>query len=361
MGSGQAHPFGRSRQMIDVMETMKPCLQYGKACRPTKGEDRVFTLELAGGRALLVGVADGLSSANGGVAAEWIEQTMHDIAIAASQEIFSARELFQRVADALTGAEHAPEARDSLSTLSCGICELKYEGDAPVLHFDFFGVGDSPIWRVAPLAPPGELKFQANVVYDSPTPREQGLVYSFVNLLDRKIEGRPHFGSVELAEDELLVVASDGVPEWRIFGEDQDPKHNGDSPRLIDRLFEAPSITDALLKETLLEYDRRGMLIDDDASIAVVRWRYPREVPSESEEERVAEPAREDVRSAVAPEPIVSAAPAHAAAPAASSTGQTKGPAAQTRDVQRKQNPRPRNRSTSARNTRKGRGRPDRK
>jgi hypothetical protein len=287
---------------MDMIETTKPCLQFGKACRPTKGEDRVFVFELAGGRALLVGVADGLSSENGGAAAGWIERTMHDVANASGGGIPGARELFKCVADALVTAEHPASATDSLSTLSCGICQLKHVGDALVLHFDFFGVGDSPIWRVVPLIPAGELGFQASVVYDSPTPREQGLVYSFVSLLDRKIEGRPHFGSVELAEDELLVLASDGVPEWRIFGEDQDPKYSTDSPKLIDRLFEAPSITDTLLKEILFEYDRKSMLVDDDASIAVVRWRYPRTMNVEADNKTPGELGREGLLSKVEPE-----------------------------------------------------------
>jgi hypothetical protein len=273
--------------MTRNIKAPKPTLQWAKACRPTRGEDRVFTFPLAGRRALLVGVADGVSSANGRYAAEWIEQTMRDVANTAKGRVLGARKLFRIVSDALVVSDVLPitETMDSLSTLSCGICRLRDDDGSPILRFEFFAVGDSPIWRFTRLVPPREPSFQASVVYDSPTPREQGLVYSFVSLLNRRIEGRPHFGAVELAEGEMLLVASDGVPEWRIFGEDQDPKYSSDSPKLIDRLLSAESITDELLEKALLEYDRRGMLIDDDASIAVVRWAYQRQTPIEPETE----------------------------------------------------------------------------
>lgn len=260
--------------MSDPSQTV-PSLQFGKACRPQRGEDRVFAFELVSRRGLLVGVADGVSSANGEAAARWIEQTMEKFAASAEKCTgASAHDLFKFVNAELADLAPSVRATGSLSTLSCGICELKTIADATVLHFEFFAVGDSPVWRVAPLANGGDLRFQASVVYESPTPREAGLVYSFVSLQAGKIEGRPHFGSVDLAEDELLILATDGVPEWRIFGEDQDPGDSADSPKLVDRLLTSPSIDDALLDEILIAYDQQKMLVDDDASIAVVRWRH---------------------------------------------------------------------------------------
>src|SRR5262245_3187443 len=109
---------------MSVSEAMEPCLEFGKACRPTRGEDRVFGYELAGGPGLLVGVADGLSSANGRAAAEWIEQTMRALA-SGGKEIHSAHKLFNRFCDALSTGAHPAGVVDSLSTLSCGICQLK--------------------------------------------------------------------------------------------------------------------------------------------------------------------------------------------------------------------------------------------
>lgn len=347
--------------MTNSAETITPRLQYGKACRPTRGEDRVFAFELAGGRALLIGVADGLSSENGRAAAEWIETTMHNIATNGDDKVLSARELFKRVTDELAHARDPAETVDSLSTLSCGICELRYTNDTvPILRFEFFAVGDSPIWRVAPIKPSGGLIFQANVVYDSPTPREQGLVYSFVSLLDRKIEGRPHFGSVELAEDELLVIASDGVPEWRIFGEDQDPKYNVESPKLIECVLGAPLISDELLRDTLFEYDRHGMLIDDDASIVVVRWRYPREVFVQPQEASTSRSTVADAVERMIAEPSGSSAISSCIeAPAVvspSGTLEREHSGVGVKEIKKKEYPVPRNRRT-AKGKRKGRSR----
>lgn len=274
-----------------------PRLQFGKACRPYKGEDRVFAFELANDGGLLVGVADGVSTADGDVAAGWIEKTMHEIASSAhGDKPPSARDVFKHVNEALARLDPSARTTDSLSTLSCGVCRIKNVDAAPVMHFDFFGVGDSPMWRVAPLVNGGDVRFQASVVYESPTPREEGMVYGFVSLKDRRIEGRPHFGSVDLAEDELLVLASDGVPEWQIFGADQDPAVSKTSPKLIDRVLDAQSLDDAMLNDLMLEYDRQKMLIDDDASIAVVRWRHVAEVGA------AADVVTRDITSEMAPD-----------------------------------------------------------
>ncbi len=250
-------------------------IQLAKASRPAegKGEDSVFCFRLNASDCFLMGVADGLSRANGGDAARWIEQTMEFISTEFGTEAMSARQLCDRFQELLQLASSGTRRPDSLSTLSCGIGRVEQHGDVYFIRFHFFGIGDSPIWRVTPYKPNDldELDFQASPVYGPPVPSEQGGVYSTVNLGQGKIDGTIHFGTVDINEGEILIVATDGLPESRIFYDDQDPNRNTRSPQLIGNLLRSKSFDDATLADAIAAYDSSQLLIDDDASLVVAR------------------------------------------------------------------------------------------
>ncbi len=246
-------------------------LQWGKACRPTKGQDRIFAHWLRDRHALLVGVADGVSSGDGETAATWLEEAIGRIAYNANHA-FNIHELFAQLKEELKKISPiVAKGTVSQSTLSCGICEAFPNDRICAFRFDFFAVGDSPIWRVARIANGGELHFQANVVYAGALPAEIGRLYSYVNVSAGEIIGNVHFGSVEIADDELLIVASDGIPEWQIFAHDQDEQHGADSPKLVELAFAETVLNDGFVKRVLSEYDAKRLLIDDDASIVLVK------------------------------------------------------------------------------------------
>jgi len=247
-------------------------LQWAQANLPArdKDEDAVFIHSLPAGGGLLVGVADGISAGNGRAASRWIAQTMAELAIEEGASRWDARQLFNRFAVRLASAAEASMLADSHSTLSCGIARALHAYPTPAFRFDFFGIGDSPIWRIVRPKTPN-FGFQASVVYASPVPSEISGLYSWVNLGRGRVEGQVHFGSVDLDQGELLIVSSDGVPESRVLIDDQDRDNNRGSPRLIDRLLRAAEIDDAMLLRILKDYDQQRMLVDDDASLAVVR------------------------------------------------------------------------------------------
>lgn len=248
-------------------------LQYAKANLPAygKGDDTVF-LHPLGEQALLLGVADGVSNASGGAAARWISTTMADLCTASGAETWTARELFARLLQRLEDhAAQSPTGNQSLSTLSCGIAR---PNSSDFLRFDFFGIGDSPIWRIF-RPTPSLLRFQASVAFGAPVPSECAAVYNFVDLAHGRVEGPVHFGSVDIQHGELLVVATDGVPETQVLFDDQDLP--GSSPQLLESLLAAPEINDEMLIRLLLGYNDRSLLIDDDASLAVVRFGQPAE------------------------------------------------------------------------------------
>jgi serine/threonine protein phosphatase PrpC len=247
-------------------------IQLAKASRPVdgKGEDCVFCFRFASSDTFLIGVADGISQANGGEAARWIEQAMLSISDEHGTEAMGIRQLFGRFQELLRAESNSKRYSDSSSTLSCGIGRLEKSGNANYIRFDFFGIGDSPIWRITSSSI-GGLTFQASPVYSPPVPSEQGNVYSSVNLRSGKIDGQIHFGSVQINEGELLVVATDGLPEFRVLYDDQDPDRCGPSPRLIERLLRSDFFDDQTLVDSIADYDKHRLLIDDDASLVVAR------------------------------------------------------------------------------------------
>lgn len=277
---------------------MVPNLQCAKACRPFKGkdDDRVFIYRVSLPNSFLMGVADGISTARGRAAACWIETTMGAIAEERGVEQLDARGLFDRFRNRLAEAAQATQLADSLSTLSCGVGRFIGSGASTYLRFDFFGIGDSPIWRVVPCRD-DTIVYQVSPVYSAPVPSALGTVYSWVNLGAGRIDGSVHFGSVDVNEGELLIVATDGLPESRMLFDDQDPERNGRSPRLIEQLLRSLEIDDNLLLELIRAYDVERLLIDDDASLAVARWSWPRELDSQvvgpSESAHQEEPATE--------------------------------------------------------------------
>ncbi len=252
-------------------------LQLAMACRPfkDKGEDRVFIHRLPYADSFLMGVADGISRANGGAAADWIEAAMDSIACEIGAEAVDARTLFDRFQAVLTKAAQASQLADSHSTLSCGVGRLVRSEKSAYLRFEFFGIGDSPIWRVMPCGK-GNVVFQVSPVYSPPIPSEQAGLYSSVNLSAGRVDGPVHFGSVDLNAGELLIVATDGLPESRVLFDDQDSDRSERSPKLIENLLRREQIiNDEVLLKAIEAYDSERLLIDDDASLAVARWRHP--------------------------------------------------------------------------------------
>lgn len=247
-------------------------IQLAKASRPVegKGEDSVFCFRFASSDTFLIGVADGISQANGGEAARWIEQAMLSLSEEPGTEAMGIRQLLDRFQEMLRTESNSKKYADSSSTLSCGIGRLEEFGNANYIRFDFFGIGDSPIWRITSSSI-GGLTFQASPVYSPPIPSEQGNVYSSVNLRSGEIDGLIHFGSVHINAGELLVVATDGLPESRVFYDDQDPSRCGSSPRLIEKLLGSDFFDDQTLVDSIAAYDKHRLLIDDDASLVVVR------------------------------------------------------------------------------------------
>jgi hypothetical protein len=245
-------------------------LQCAKANLPAhyKDEDTVFVHRLPDENGWLLGVADGISNANGREAAQWIAQTMAELAQEPDSRTWDARGLFDRFCERLSVAAGSGRLADSHSTLSCGIARCKLDASTPFVRVEFFGIGDSPIWRVVPTSVSG-LKYQASVAYGPPVPSELSGLYSWVNLGHGRVHGSVHFGSVDIQEGELLIIATDGVPESRVLIQDQD--EGGESPRLIERLLYSAEIDDSMLQLLLQGYDDRRLLIDDDASLAVLR------------------------------------------------------------------------------------------
>jgi len=184
--------------------------------------------------------------------------------------------------DALSTTLQRDQARGGLpnshTTVTCGIVTLTYNCDH--LRFDFFAVGDSPVWKIVPARGEG-LNFQAFTVYMGPVPAHQSHVYATVDLQAGSIQGSVYFGSVEIGPGESLIVASDGIPDTRIIWDDQDPKRNRTSPKLGLRLLNPKPLDNNVLAGILKAYDQRGLLIDDDASLIVVRALVNRQAESE--------------------------------------------------------------------------------
>jgi hypothetical protein len=248
-------------------------IEISKSCRlvKSKGHDRVLAIAVSGqANTYIVAVADGLTSEDGGEAAQWVVDVLPKIAEHAGSSVLSARMILAELSARLAAAARTQPLPSSHTTLTCGIVRPKGGGAEDLAELEFFAIGDSPIWKVIPVDQE-ELRFQGHVVYSAPFPSEQGRVYSTVNLRDGKVEGSVYSGSVDLQIGEVLILATDGIPDSRIFWDDQDPKRNKTSPRLVEHLLDDESLNDEVLLGIVKDYDQKHLLVDDDASLVVIR------------------------------------------------------------------------------------------
>jgi serine/threonine protein phosphatase PrpC len=218
---------------------------------PNKDED-AFVLREVGDHFILA-VADGLSMRNGGAAARWVAE--HIKTTTATDCIYA---LYDNLVDCLRHV--APGQTESETTLSCGILR---RGNRPrTLVFEYFAVGDSPIWKVVQSGD-DRYPYQRYQVYGSPYPAENAKLYSTVSLQDRSITGAVTFGSVTLLEEEVLVVCSDGLPEREVLVRDLAREKS-----LCRWLFGKTPYTSQSMQDVLTDYGSRDVFVDDTTVIA---------------------------------------------------------------------------------------------
>jgi hypothetical protein len=245
-----------------------------------KGEDAV--LVRSEGDSHLLAVADGVSMSDGRVAANTVIDILRN-----APRLDDARTVF---ADLLAALPRAGDYPSSATTLTCGVLRPVLADASPHLRFDFFAVGDSPIWRVVQLPAGGRYSFQRYVVHGTPYPSETAKVYATIrpHNLD-PIAGSIAFGRVDIPISESLIICTDGIPERDIFAREQlnsGSEPNGRPLTFCEWLFE-PTVYDDKSVERLLEnYDSRGLLYDD-ASLIVVRLRIRQVIASRSRTEQI--------------------------------------------------------------------------
>lgn len=253
---------------------MSPKLRVyaGRFDYPKKGEDRylVFPLGENASDGFVAAIADGVSGNNGSIAANWVIATLERLVTAMSPDLVTADAIYEGLLEALSQATTESD-KHSATTLSCGV--FKAIAGKSSMVFDFFALGDSPIWKVVPSAS-GEYKYQAHQVYCEIKPARQSAVYSSVGTSPYGISGRPYFGSVRVDAGETLLVMSDGLPMDTILWDDQLAKHR-DSPYLLDLVMSRTSSGNASeslveLSDALAAYWRANLLIDDDASLVAL-------------------------------------------------------------------------------------------
>lgn len=104
---------------------------------------------------------------------------------------------------------------------TCGILrQLSDEGET-FLRFEYFAIGDSPIWKV--ILGDSKYLFQRVLVHGPLYPAETARVYSTLRLHKKDIIGSIAFGVTEVALGEVLVVCTDGIPEREVFIRDFAP------------------------------------------------------------------------------------------------------------------------------------------
>jgi len=227
---------------------------------PDKGEDRILVRKLAG--AYLLAVADGLTGDNGRAAAEWAKQFLE-----VTNNTESARDVFEALKSSLANESRTFE--DSRTTLSCGILSETEKFGIKSLQFDFFAIGDSPIWRLVRNRN-GKHHYQRYLIHGGPYPAETSKVYSTLRLKEKDISGNVAFGSAEFGEGEVLVVCSDGIPERQVMVRDFDNTSETYLPKLCQQLFDPSRYHDAMLQTVLAGYEKSELLYDD-TSIIVAR------------------------------------------------------------------------------------------
>lgn len=227
---------------------------------PEKGEDTYVVRKV--GNSYLLAVADGLSMDNGRAAARWAKEYLDGIS-----HIQSARCIFDALKVALSNDPN--EYERSETTLTCGILTESESSGGLTLRFDFFAIGDSPIWKVVSTCD-SKYPYQRYLIHGEPYPAETSKVYSTLRLKEREIKGVVSFGSVDLSVGEVLVVCSDGIPEREVMVRDLSATVQSNQPKLCEWLFDSASYEDASLQNVLNGYRGRELLFDD-ATLIVAR------------------------------------------------------------------------------------------
>ena len=228
-------------------------IAWGQALHTHKGEDTVVVRPIGDG--FLLAVADGLSTRNGLAAASWVADRLN--LTNATDSIYS---LYDNLAEALR--KESPSADESETTLSCGLLRV---GDRPgTLVFDYFAIGDTPIWKVV-RSEDDKYPYQRYLIHGGPYPAESARLYSTISLGDRSITGAVSFGSVVVSESEVLVVCSDGIPEREMLVRDLSSMRE---KKLCSWLFANSHFTNESLAEVLADYQHRDVFVDDATIIA---------------------------------------------------------------------------------------------
>lgn len=234
-----------------------------------KGEDDCLIRQLDDeGRVKLLAVADGLSLSGGKAAAHWAINCLKQLAanrLYRPADVDSPRSIYRAIKRALAESQ---QDEQSETTLTCGILRQLSDESETLLRFEYFAIGDSPIWKV--ILGDSKYPFQRVLVHGPLYPTETARVYSTLRLHKKDIIGSIAFGTTEVALGEVLVVCTDGIPEREVFIRDfvppdeRDPRKDG----LCQWLFQKRKYNKKKLKQVLAHYDELGVLFDDATIIA---------------------------------------------------------------------------------------------
>ena len=212
----------------------------------------------------LLAVADGVSMSDGREAAQLA------ISILTNEiDVFdTARSVFEQFKVKLSNK--TSKASKSATTLTCGLLREVQSFGVTHLRFEFFAIGDSPIWKVI-RAPDGDrYYFQRYIIHGTPYPAEKSKVYSTVCLDEEyKIKGPVFFGCTDISDDEVLVVCTDGIPEREVFVGDF--RQRREDIGLCEFLFQSDNYNEKSIKKVLDNYNTHGLLYDDATIIAARR------------------------------------------------------------------------------------------
>jgi hypothetical protein len=267
----------------------KRTLQLAFAAIPLDGKDEDASIIRRFGNRYLLAVADGLTQNSGQIAARAVIRSLEGIEGGRGD----AHAVFARLRSALPGSGEAP---DSQTTLTCGVLSMKVRNGDACLVFDFFAIGDSPVWRVV-RAPDGDrYSFQRYALHAAPYPAETSKVYGTLRPHHPDtIQGAVTFGCAEIPPGDVLVICTDGIPEREVFVRDQVQPRVEEAPsNLCDWLFATEPYSNDTLEAALRGYAARGVLYDDATIIAA----------------RIAPPAKQKKREKT-PRGSVSAAAPH--------------------------------------------------
>jgi hypothetical protein len=229
------------------------------------------------GDSILLAVVDGLSMADGRAAATAVVDTLRSL-----ERITDAHSVYQELVSKLPCGIEAP---NSATTLTCGVLRTVRSDNSSWLRFDFFAIGDSPVWRVVRLDGEGPYSYQRYVIHGAPYPGEPAKVYATVRPHNREpVRGSVAFGSVDIPLHEVLVLCTDGVPERRLFSREAQRIDAGveEGRRNFCQWVFGPKQLD---NEEALRYldgfHQQGVLYDD-ATFIVARLRAPNMETSKS-------------------------------------------------------------------------------